>query len=101
MQVIEFKTKQGVSVMVERVGEAETIAGGPSKILAQVSFDDALQRVQGIASSVAATLPNLPGSPQEVSVEFGLQLQAEAGVVLARGSATGHLTIKLLWRKPA
>ncbi|GAB3470290.1 CU044_2847 family protein [Actinophytocola sediminis] len=36
----------------------------------------------------------------EVELEFGMRLNAEAGVVIAKTGAEGHLRIKLVWRRP-
>jgi hypothetical protein len=35
-----------------------------------------------------------------VSVEFGITLSAEAGVVVARGSTEAHFTVSMQWAHP-
>ena len=38
--------------------------------------------------------------PDQVEVEIGVTLTAEAGAVVARTSAQGHLKVKLIWTSP-
>ncbi|WP_304364726.1 CU044_2847 family protein, partial [Streptomyces viridosporus] len=35
--------------------------------------------------------------PDTVELEFGVKLTAEAGAIIAKGSAEGHLVVKLSW----
>jgi hypothetical protein len=36
-------------------------------------------------------------SPQEVSIEFGIKLGGETGVILAKGTAEVHFTVHVQW----
>ena len=58
---------------------------------AQTSFEDALENAQPIASGLISRLRNIADSPDEVQVEFGLSLSAQAGTVLAAGASAGEL----------
>ncbi|MGW7524594.1 CU044_2847 family protein [Streptomyces sp. NPDC054783] len=51
------------------------------------SFEAALEGVRTAAASTLRRMSRLPQRPDEVTVEFGIQLDAEVGAVLAR---TGH-----------
>jgi hypothetical protein len=42
-------------------------------------------------------LSELSKRPEAVEVQFGLRLNAEAGAVIARTQAEGHLQITLSW----
>ena len=39
-------------------------------------------------------------SPDEASVEFGLTLGAETGVVVAKGTSEMHFAVTLSWKRP-
>jgi Trypsin-co-occurring domain 1 len=38
-------------------------------------------------------------APDEHEIEFGIKLNAEAGVVVAKSAVEGHFSVKLLWRR--
>lgn len=39
-------------------------------------------------------------APDEVTVEFGIKLGAETGIVVAKGSTEVHFTVTLCWKRP-
>lgn len=65
---------------------------------ANVSFEEAVGRVQPAVEGVVARLRALPEAPDEVHVEFGLNLHAEAGAFIASASTTANFTVALTWR---
>ncbi|SCF80114.1 hypothetical protein GA0115259_102804 [Streptomyces sp. MnatMP-M17] len=38
-------------------------------------------------------------SPDEVELEFGVNLATSAGAVITKGELAGHLKVRLLWKK--
>jgi hypothetical protein len=57
------------------------------------------QRLGPITKAARATLGALREvKPDEVELEFGVRLNAAAGVVIAKTGGEGHLRVKLLWR---
>ncbi len=67
---------------------------------AQTSFEDALEKAQPIASGLIGSLRNIADSPDEVQIEFGLSLSANAGTVLVAGvSAGANYKVTLKWNK--
>jgi hypothetical protein len=50
---------------------------------------------------VVTQLRSLAGSPDEVRVEFGLNLHAEAGAFIAAASTTATFTVTLAWNRAA
>lgn len=62
-------------------------------------LDAALASVRPAAAAILDSLTDL--APQTVEVEFGLKLDAEAGVVIAKSGVSGHFTIKLTWNRTA
>jgi hypothetical protein len=59
----------------------------------------AMRTMQGMAYRVVGTLAKLEeiARPDEAEVEFGINLDAEAGAVLAKASAGAQLTVKMKW----
>ena len=66
-------------------------------------MQDALERAMGtmkaMARRVADTVRELEGSvrPNEAEVEFGINLSAEAGALLAKASTEAQISVKLKW----
>jgi Trypsin-co-occurring domain 1 len=59
------------------------------------NFEDALRSVARVANAAIAQFRE--SSPNEVEIQFGVRLSAEAGAVIASNSGEGHLHIKLAW----
>ena len=58
----------------------------------------ALEKVKEIGEQVAATVKKISDPPTEATVEFGLKLGAEAGVI-AKGTGEAHFVVTLKWEK--
>ncbi|MFI7029788.1 CU044_2847 family protein [Microbispora rosea] len=93
----------GGSVIVET---DEEIAGGwaPAGVSGErvvyqsaESLRKALHGVRDAARTALAAFRDFPEGPQEVEVEFGVKLAAEAGAIIAKTAMEGHLTVKLKW----
>jgi hypothetical protein len=61
------------------------------------SFEDALRNVARVANAALAQFRETALRPDEVEIQFGVRLNAEAGAVIASNSSEGHLHIKLAW----
>jgi hypothetical protein len=70
-------------------------------IKARESLESALEQVRVVANVTLAKLGNLARQPEQVEVQFGIRLTAEAGAVIARTEAEGHLQVKLTWSRSA
>jgi len=105
MEIVEFPLDGGGHVLVRVDGNADewpgvvTRGGGVEERLqeAQCTFEAALDPIRTVAQGVLDRLSALERAPDEVRVEFGLELSAKAGAILsASGSAT--LNVALTWR---
>lgn len=65
---------------------------------AQRSFEAALGPIRTVAQGVLGQLSSLPRAPDEVRVEFGVELSAQAGAILAAAGSTAHLKVGLTWK---
>jgi hypothetical protein len=61
----------------------------------ETSVDEALASARPAAAAVVRAFREL--APQDVEVEFGLRIDAEAGAVFARAGVGAHFTVKLKW----
>ena len=70
---------------------------------AQTSFEDALEKARPMATSLVGKLRAIGDAagnpPDEVQVEFGLILSAEAGAVLAAASAGANYKVTMTWKR--
>ncbi|MDW7991470.1 MAG: CU044_2847 family protein [Anaerolineae bacterium] len=106
-RLVEFPLEDGTSVWVE-VEEVE----GPGMVpaargegvpeRARQTFEAALERVRPLAKAVICKLRTLADPPDEIDeieVEFGLKLNAEAGAILAAAGTEAHYTVTLTWKR--
>jgi Trypsin-co-occurring domain 1 len=105
-QLIEYAVGDGQSIFVQAEDSAagpvtRGIGGQSITIRASQTFEDAISRVRPAAEAVVAQLQSLASAPDEVEVEFGLALSAEAGAFIAAASTEANFTISLTWRRHA
>ena len=102
--LVEVPVEGGGRLLVEAAsdqlpGELELAALRPGEVVgkAKASLEEALDQIQPAMRAVVERLKAM--SPDEVSVEFGLTLGAETGVVVAKGTSEVHFTVSLTWRR--
>jgi hypothetical protein len=62
---------------------------------ASTSFGTALASVRDAAATALHQFRNMDVLPDEIQVEFGVRLNAQAGAVIAKTGVAGHLKVKL------
>jgi len=101
-QLIEFPLAGGGTVRVEvdqEAGVARAGRAGEVVATAQQTLQKALDPIRPIAESVLEKLHDLAESPDRISVEFGVKLSAETGVIVARGTAEANFTVQVEWNR--
>ena len=103
--LLEVPLDTGASVLVE-VGPSE-VPRGDGLVLASnipgvvgraaVSLEDALDRLEPVVKALAARLTS--AGPDEMSVEFGIKLGGETGVILAKGTAEVNFKVAMSWHR--
>jgi hypothetical protein len=101
--LIEIPVEGGGQLLVQArdddlPGDLDLAAPRPGEIVAHASksLETALDQVRPAVNAVVAWLKLM--SPDEVSVEFGIVLGAETGVVVAKGTGEVHFTVNLSWK---
>ena len=100
-QLIEFPLQDGSSIIVE-VEQPEggvVRAGRPGEVVAKAkeTLEDALDKIQPAAQSIIAKLRGLHDAPDEIGVEFGIKLSAEAGAFIASAGVEANYKVTLKW----
>jgi hypothetical protein len=109
-QLLEYPTEDGGFILVEvedQLGEAGSrqgvvpVARGPGDVVAKArqSFEEALERVKPIASGLKRKLGSMVDPPDEIEVEFGLDMSFEGGAIVAKGGIGANFKVKLTWSK--
>ncbi|HEY9336576.1 CU044_2847 family protein [Kribbella sp. NPDC051936] len=102
-RLVEFPLDQGGTVLVE-VDEGGPVMRGIAKDRAALveeadrTFEAATSVVAPAARSLIARLRAMDDAPDEVGVEFGLQLSAQTGAFIASAAAQANFKITVTWR---
>ncbi len=102
--LVEFGLPDGGTVLVEVDGPAQGpvvrgIDGGRVAERAQMSFEAAVGRIRPAVQGMIRELRALSNQPDEVQIEFGLNLHAEAGAFVAQACADANFSVTLTWRR--
>jgi hypothetical protein len=103
-RLVEFSLAQGGSVLVE----VDEPPGGPvmrgigkdrSALVekADETFEDATAAVTPAARSLIARLRSIDDPPDEVGIEFGVQLSAQTGAFIASVAAQANFKVSMTW----
>ncbi|MFD7445176.1 CU044_2847 family protein [Streptomyces sp. NPDC059909] len=79
---------------IDRVGRGS--ASGVVRDSAQ-TLQEALAHIRPAVDAVADSVRGLASRPDSVSVEFGIKLSAEAGVVVAKAASEANFAVRLEW----
>ncbi|MFD7135411.1 CU044_2847 family protein [Streptomyces sp. NPDC059894] len=103
--LVEFRTDDGAVVAVEAAEEprpgSRLVARGDGAVRAARTFEGSLEGVRAAAESALRVFRDGTLRPDGVEIEFGVKLAAETGAVIARGTAEGHLVVRLTWSPSA
>jgi surfactin synthase thioesterase subunit len=103
--LIEVPVEGGGRLLVqasdaELPGDLQLASVRPGEVVARArqSLEQALDQIKPAMRAVFDRLVAM--SPDEMSVEFGLTLGAETGVVVAKGTSEMHFAVTLTWQRP-
>jgi len=103
-QLVEFPLEDGGSILVEvetpeTAGMVPASRGGEVVAKAQQTFEAALEKVRPAAGAIIAKLRALHDPPDEIEVEFGLKMSAEAGAIVAAAGVEANYKVTLTWKR--
>lgn len=87
--LVEVDEEPGIT----RASKISDLAGTASMTLAT-----ALAQVRDAADVALRQFQDMVTKPEEVEIEFGVKLTAQAGAVIAKTGLEGQLKVKLAWR---
>lgn len=103
--LVQFELDDGTTVLVEvqepENGAIERVSLNPGRVVAkaQMTFDQAMERITPVVSKVATRLKTGLTTPaDEVEVKFGLKLSADAGAIISSVGAEVNFEITLKWK---
>lgn len=101
--IVEFPLDDG-SVLRVQAATADAAGSGLGLASAEERVARAGETLSSALATVTPALKTVTGklrelSPDDLSVEFGLTLTAESGIVVAKGSAEVHLAVKVAWNR--
>lgn len=100
--LLRIPLTDGAFVLVEETGGP---AAGPVRVgRAAQTVHEATQTLQESLGPITSACRDMidqlkEAAPEELAVEFGVALTAEAGALIAKTSAECHLTITLTWKR--
>jgi hypothetical protein len=107
--VAELTIPVGEGSLVVEVDDADVpvppeglaLASNRGRIVATatVSLEEALDRLQPTVRALAERLRQ--AGPDEVTVEFGIKLGGETGLILAKGTAEVNFKVSMSWKADA
>jgi hypothetical protein len=104
--VIEIPVEAGGRLLVQATADdlpdtLELAAVRPGEVAARAreSVEAAIDQLKPAINAVADRLKAM--AADEVTVEFGIMLGAEAGAIVAKGTAEVHFTVTLNWKRSA
>ncbi|GIF99495.1 CU044_2847 family protein [Catellatospora citrea] len=102
--LIEVTLEDGTRLLVEPSdGERDELveAGvGDHITTARDSFQTMMSRLRPVIQTVTDQVSSLPRRPDKFTVEIGIKITAESGVVIAKAASEGHLTLTMEWSGP-
>ena len=76
------------------------LSGGALIEQTETSFGEALARIQPAAAELLTSFRSAADPPDEVEVEFGIQMSADLGAFIAKASAGANFKVTLHWSAP-
>jgi hypothetical protein len=66
---------------------------------ASMAFDQALARLKPMCSAIVRQVRDAAEQPEEIAVEFGIKLSAEAGIILTSTSGEANPKMSVKWKR--
>jgi molybdenum cofactor biosynthesis enzyme len=101
---VDFPLEENERIRVEVADAEERVTRGDTKAVietASVAFDKALSKLKPMCAAIVRQVRNAVEQPEEIEVEFGVKMSAEAGIILTSTSGEANLKISVKWKRQA
>jgi Trypsin-co-occurring domain 1 len=105
-QLVEYSLADGTTFLIEvdeppgdTAIERVALPSGQMALKAQQTFEEALDKIKPVASTIISKLRNLNNPADEVEVKFGLKLTAGAGAIFTSVGGEVSYEITLKWKQ--
>jgi hypothetical protein len=76
-------------------------ARGPDGIItAAATFEAVMAQVRHVSDAAIRALRESAAKADEIEIEFGIALTAQAGAVMVKSGVNAHLQVRLSWKRP-
>jgi NTP-dependent ternary system trypsin peptidase co-occuring protein len=99
-ELLRWATEQGpIVVEIDSHEAGFNSVGRPGEVIRDVSgrFEDSLSNVRHAAVSALEAFQDKTLNPDNIEIELGVKINAEAGAVIAKTAFEGHMIVKLSW----
>ncbi|MEM7658297.1 MAG: CU044_2847 family protein [Bacteroidota bacterium] len=102
--LLSYPGDQDTDILVELIDEEDNYEAyrGAAEVItkkAKKSFNDTLDSLKLITEQVVGKLKEVRDSPDEVTLQLGVKITAEADIVLAKVNGATHMNLTLKWKK--
>ena len=103
-KLVEYKLEQGGAILIE-VEEIESERGRtpvykklgvPEE--AATEFGQALDNIRPVADTIVQKFKGLSSKPDSIEVEFGIKMNAKAGVIITAAEVEANFKVTLSWK---
>ncbi|MBT2896290.1 CU044_2847 family protein [Streptomyces sp. McG3] len=98
---LEDGSDEAIRVQIREVDDSLVRVGRGDRSVARAerSFGQMLDTVRPVAESFVGRFRGMANAPDEITLEFGVSLSAEADVVIASTSTAANFSVSLAWHK--
>lgn len=91
-----------VGVEIEQAADGLVDVSRPGQVVARAarSLGEMLGGIRPVAESFLNNLADMPDTPDEIGLEFGLSLSADANLVVATTATQANFKVTLTWHRP-
>jgi hypothetical protein len=96
---VEVPVGDGTVLVEVREQDGIRPAARPGEVVAAAgeTLERSLRRIREVAAAFAEGLSDLPRRPEEIEVEFGLSLTAEAKLFVAATKGEASFAVRVTW----
>jgi Trypsin-co-occurring domain 1 len=102
--LIQFELEDGSSVLIETEGipaRPVTRGGRATEMISKAdeTFEHALGRIVPTSAAMIQRFRGMATQPDEIEIEFGVKISAEAGAIIAKTSGEANFRIAVRWKR--